>query len=259
MHRLTPAERAVLQPLFATAEDSILISCFTGWFGEAFADDRTAPRIGGIFVADFGMVAGDAAHPQAHDLLDCVPSNRLCILIPHEACWEAVIEAHFGTRAQRIERYATKKEGDVFDRNHLQELVDSLPPAYSLVPLDGEWFETALQTDWSRDLCANFQDASDYAARGLGVLALHQGVPVGGASSYTSYPGGIEIEIDTHRAHRRQGIASACGAALILRALEQGLYPHWDAMTPTSLHLAEKLGYHLSHAYPAYVIQKQGE
>ena len=29
---------------------------------------------------------------------------------------------------------------------------------------------------WSRDLCGNFQDGADFARRGLGVLALRDGI-----------------------------------------------------------------------------------
>ena len=52
---------------------------------------------------------------------------------------------------------------------------------------------------------------------------------VAGASSYTVYDGGIEIQIDTQLKHRRKGLAAACGAKLILECLERGLYPSWDA------------------------------
>lgn len=257
MQQLDVTERQLLRPLFASNEESMLQSCFAGWFGDAYADDAEHPQIGGIYVADFSMVAGNAEHPQAQELLECVAQRNECILVPLETSWEPVIERHFGTRARRIERYATKKEGDVFDRVHLKELTDSLPPEYVLTPIDEALYHQTLQTEWSRDLCGNFKTYEDFLARGLGVVALYHGIPVGGASSYTSYPGGIEIEIDTQRAHRRHGIASACGAALILAALERGLYPNWDAMTPISLHLAEKLGYHLSYPYTAYVIHQQ--
>ncbi len=37
-----------------------------------------------------------------------------------------------------------------------------------------------------------------------------------------------------------------------LRCLDRDLYPSWDAHTPTSLALAEKLGYGFSHGYVAY-------
>ena len=82
------------------------------------------------------------------------------------------------------------------------------------------------------------------------VAALYQGTPVAGASSYTVYRGGIEI--DTRVDFRRQGLATACGARLILNCLERGLYPSWDAHSRASLSLAEKLGYKLDRPYPAY-------
>ena len=88
--------------------------------------------------------------------------------------------------------------------------------------------------------------------RPKGKAALYQGTPVAGASSYTVYRGGIEIEIDTRVDFRRQGLATACGARLILNCLERGLYPSWDAHSRASLSLAEKLGYKLDRPYPAY-------
>ena len=79
---------------------------------------------------------------------------------------------------------------------------------------------------------------------------------VSGASSYSSYKDGIEIEIDTHKDYRRKGLAYACGAKLILACLEKGWYPSWDAHNKASVALAEKLGYHFDHAYTAFEIEK---
>lgn len=77
---------------------------------------------------------------------------------------------------------------------------------------------------------------------------------IAGASSYSRYDKGIEIEIDTREDHRRKGLAYVCGAKLILECLEEGLYPSWDAQNKWSVALAEKLGYHFSHEYVAYEI-----
>ena len=89
---------------------------------------------------------------------------------------------------------------------------------------------------------------------GLGVVIRKDGHLAAGASSYTAYRGGIEIEIDTKKEYRRKGLACACGARLILECLSRGLYPSWDAQNKWSVALAEKLGYHFSHAYDAYEI-----
>lgn len=78
---------------------------------------------------------------------------------------------------------------------------------------------------------------------------------VAGASSYTSYEEGLEIEVDTQPDYRRKGLALSCAAKLILECLERGLYPSWDAANQESVALAEKLGYHLDHAYDVYIIQ----
>jgi GNAT superfamily N-acetyltransferase len=77
---------------------------------------------------------------------------------------------------------------------------------------------------------------------------------VAGASSYTRYQDGIEIEIDTREDYRRKGLAYVCGARLILECLERNLYPSWDAHNRWSVALAEKLGYHFDHEYTAFEI-----
>ena len=76
---------------------------------------------------------------------------------------------------------------------------------------------------------------------------------VSGASSYSSYVRGIEIEIDTREDYRRRGLAYICGAKLVLECLGRGWYPSWDAQNQWSVALAEKLGYHFDHEYVTYV------
>lgn len=85
-------------------------------------------------------------------------------------------------------------------------------------------------------------------------MALHGGKIVSGASSYTVYPGGIEIEVDTRPDYRRRGLARACAARLILDCLNRSLYPSWDAHSQASLALAQQLGYLLDRPYPVYEI-----
>ena len=97
--------------------------------------------------------------------------------------------------------------------------------------MDENQYEKALKGRWSRDLCSQFDGFQDYRRRGIGVCAVENGELVSGASSYTVYSGGIEIEIDTREDRRRKGLALACGAKLILLCLERGIFPSWDAHT----------------------------
>ena len=110
------------------------------------------------------------------------------------------------------------------------------------------------QDRWSRDLVSVFPGYEFYEKHGLGVLLMQGQEILSGASSYTAYNGGIEIEIDTREDCRRRGFAYICGAKLILECLKRGLYPSWDAQNKWSVALAEKLGYHFDHAYQAFEV-----
>lgn len=161
-----------------------------------------------------------------------------------------------GARAAPFLRYAIRKEPDVFDRGWLTDCAAALPEGVVLSPIRAGHVPLLMSQPWSRDLCGNFQDRADFARRGLGVLALWEGIPVAGASSYTVYDGGIEIEIDTRPDVRRLGLALACGARLILDCLDRDLYPSWDAHDLRSVALAEKLGYHLDRPYQAFLLER---
>ena len=84
---------------------------------------------------------------------------------------------------------------------------------------------------------------------------LHEGQLVSGASTYAVYNKGFEIEIDTKREYRGKGLATVAGAKFILESLALNKTPSWDAHDLRSVHLAEKLGYHLSHDYVVYEVE----
>lgn len=71
---------------------------------------------------------------------------------------------------------------------------------------------------------------------------------------FSSYKGGIEIEIDTREDFRKRGLAYICGAKLILECLKRNIFPSWDAHNTASARLAEKLDYYFDYAYTAYEI-----
>lgn len=181
--------------------------------------------------------------------------QNFIIMTARQPEWLALIEKVYKEKAVKVTRFAMKKEPDVFDREKLRSLVQALPDGCTLRRIDRTLYEECRKHDWSRDLVSLYSGYEEYGKKGLGVLALLDGKPVSGASSYSRYEGGIEIEIDTRAEYRRQGLATACGAKLILECLDRGLYPSWDAQNLWSVALAEKLGYHLDHEYTAYEIK----
>lgn len=236
-----------ISELFDGHQDTLILSCLQGHMGYANADNDENPTAAQIVVGDFCFFAG-------------VPSVELAkkaaapIIAPMSADWEPVIEATLSGRVQKGLRYSIKKETDIFDIEKLRAFSQSLDESFQIKLIDKNIYNQAMSESWSRDLCSVFSDFDDYHARGHGVAALHDGKLVAGASSYSVYDGGIEIEIDTNTDYRRRGLATACGARLILECLQRGLYPSWDAHDLRSVALAEKLGYHMDKPYNVYFL-----
>ena len=262
MIEIDKSQGQVLLPLFDGMDDTLILSYAQGHMGRGWADNADNPTCAQILVGAFCFFAGDHQEEDAAALAgnippDCETPWGNILFIPQNEGWGALIEAAYPVHEKCI-RYAIRKEPGCFDRARLQSFIDLLPEGYELEKIGGEHYEETKKHEFSSDFCSQFATAEDYAARGLGVCVLHEGKIVGGASSYTMYDGGIEIEIAVREEYRRKGLATACAARLILNCLDRDLYPSWDAANRESVALAEKLGYHFSHEYDAYSVDLPG-
>lgn len=181
-------------------------------------------------------------------------TQTFMIMVPQNEPWKSLITQFHGEKAKIVSRYAIKKEPHIFDKEKLEKAVASLPKQYTFSMIDEQLYQMCKTESWSADLVSQFSNYEKYHELGIGVVICHENVIVSGASSYSRYQEGIEIEIDTKKEYRRKGLASMCGAKLILECLKRDLYPSWDAQNKSSVALAEKLGYHYSHTYTAIEI-----
>lgn len=239
--------------LFDGWEETLIWSCLQGLMGNAWADRMDAPESAQIVVGDFCYFAGK----PDKELVKNIPSgyaSKSMIMVPKTEDWNEVIEREWGEKCCRRRRYAIKKEGDIFDRQLLERNVEQLPKQYSLKMMDEEAYKDAMAAEWSRDFCAHFKNYDDYAAHGIGCAIYYGEELVAGASSYTYYDKGIEVEIGTKEEHQRKGLARVTASKLILECLKRGKYPSWDARVKESARLAEQLGYHYSHEYGVYIV-----
>ena len=221
--------------------------------GNAWVDETDNPRSAQIITGDFCFIAGVPNIELVKNIPAGFPSK--CIfMIPHNDEWADLIEQTYKDMCCKFMRYALKKENGVFNRDRLRSFIDKLTPEYQIRKIDETLFNKVLAEEWSADLCSQFKDYAEYEKLGIGFAALHNGEIVSGASSYTVYDKGIEIEIDTKSEYRRKGLALACASRLILECLDRGLYPSWDAANKESVALAEKLGYHFDREYVTYGI-----
>ena len=261
-------------PLFEGWQETMIWSCLQGVMGKIYADSQEDPVSAMAVLGDFCFLAGrpdremieyrkggtDGGGPGVRQgknsdrrgLSEVQEQEEFVIIVPRDEGWAELIEEYLSEKVKKTLRYAIKKEPDVFDREKLRGIVDDLPRGYELKMIDEGLFERCGEADWSKSWVEQYEDYDTYRKYGLGVVILKDGEPVSGASSYTSYIGGIEVQIDTREDHRRRGLALVCGAKLILECLRRGWYPSWDAQNRWSVSLAEKLGYHFDHEYVVY-------
>ncbi|WP_053984412.1 GNAT family N-acetyltransferase [Niameybacter massiliensis] len=257
MQQINRIEGYRVSKLFKDWKETLIWSYLQGCMGCGWVDDAEEPKSAQIVVGDFCFLAGEPNIEIVRHIPTDYKSEYL-IMVPQNETWAKFIEDTYLERSFKITRYAIKKEPEVFNIPKLKSYVESLDTSYVLKAIDQEVYEQVMEEERSQDLCSQFTNYEDYAQRGLGFVVLHEGKVVSGASSYTIYREGIEIEIDTHKDYRRQGLALVCGARLVLECLERGLYPSWDAANKASVALAEKLGYHFAHEYVAYAVKCAG-
>lgn len=242
-----------VESLFGEWQETLIWSCLQKVMGEIYADSMEEPSSSMALLGDFCFLAGI----PNEELLLCIPRESKkdsVIMVPQDTMWANLITDTFTDRAKKVTRYAIKKEMNVFDKEKLERVVSSLSQEYSLQMINSEMYHLCRLNEWSIDLVSQFNNYEMFQELGIGVVILKNGEIVSGASSYSRYQDGIEIEIDTKREYRRKGLAYVCGAKLILECLKRDLYPSWDAQNKWSVALAEKLGYHFDHEYLAYEI-----
>lgn len=233
--------------LFEGWRETLIYSCLQKVMGKVYVTDMESPGSAMAYVGCFAFYAGEP-NPE---LVRNKPDGFV-IMTPQNKAWEACIETCF-PEAKKATRYAIKKDTR-FDKEALRNMVSRLPDGYKLKAIDESIYDMCLSNPVTADFVSSFESKEQYLRIGRGMVILKSGRIVAGASSYTRYREGIEIEVDTVEEERRKGLATIVCAALILRCLEEGLYPSWDAQNRNSVRLAEKLGYELDHEYTAYEV-----
>lgn len=248
VHEINDMEK--VEPLFAGWNETLIYSCLQKIMGKVYVDVLEYPKSAFAYVGCFGFYAGE----PNRELVENKPKGFV-IMIPQNEGWADLIEECYPA-AKRVVRYAIKKNTS-FNKKILTENIDKLPDGYELRKIDADIYEQCLSNPVTADFVSTFNNKEHFLSMGRGMVILKKGKIVSGASSYTRYQEGIEIEVDTVFEERRKHLATVVCSALILNCLEEGLYPSWDAQNMNSVHLAEKLGYEYDHEYVAYEVGRE--
>lgn len=248
-------KRIDLAPLFPDFHWNFLpTSILEGQIGQALADDLDDPKTAVLELPalKLSILGGDASGLAGREYLSCLPTPS-GLFLAAEGWGELVEEVHPG-KVWPMTRYAFTSEN--LDREMLQSFIVRLPERYQLAPLDIQLARqlAAEKSEFSVDHLVNFESPEDFVARGFGYCVLEGDQIVCVATTFAICEKGVEIQINTRKKYRGQGLASAVAASLILHSLEQGLVPNWDAATEISAALAEKLGYTPQGTYEMYLV-----
>lgn len=186
--------------------------------GKVYVSDPEQPKSAFAFVGCFGFYAGI---PDKEIVMD--RPDGFVIMTPQNNEWAKLIEECYPL-AKKVTRYAIKKD-TIFDRTMLQNEIKKLPAGYELKKIDADIYDRCLENPATEDFVSAFESKEKYLQMGRGMVILKNGIIVAGASSYTRYREGIEIEVDTIEPERRKHLATIACSALILNCLEEGLYP----------------------------------
>ena len=231
--------------LFGDWPETLIKSCLQKVMGKIYVTDLEEPKSALAFVGCFAFFAGEPDKELvAHNLAGFV------IMTPQNEAWAELIETCWPSAKKGV-RYAIRKDTR-FDIDFLKRMAGTVPEGYELRKIDAEIYDLCLKDPVTRDFVSSFESKEQYLELGRGMVLMKNGNIVSGASSYSRYREGIEIEVDTVPEERNKGLATIVCAALILDCLEEGLYPSWDAQNLISVQLAEKVGYELDHAYTVY-------
>lgn len=236
-----------VKEIFSGWQETMIYSCLQNIMGKIYVTDAQNPISAFAFVGCFGFFAGKLDRE-----LICSKPEGFVIMVPQNEEWSALIEECYPS-AKKVSRYAIKKETK-FDVGTLRTEISKLPPEYELRQIDSVIYDKCLENPITADFVSAFENKEQYLKIGRGMVILKDDKIVAGASSYTRYDKGIEIEADTVESERRKHLAAVACSALILKCLDEGLYPSWDAQNMNSVHLAEKLGYELDYEYIAYEV-----
>ncbi|PGS36714.1 GNAT family N-acetyltransferase [Bacillus cereus] len=255
IHKADSKMKKKLSTVFEGLDSVIIRSYLQGHMGTAWVNNLEKPTVAQIIVGIFAFYAGDPNATETEELLHNLPEDILVIVNTDE--WKERIEtAHKGS-FDKFQRFRFKKNPANLNSNYLKTMLSKLPEEYELKKIDANIAGDPSLHAISEDFTGQFDSIEDYLNRGVGFAILYHGKVVCGASSYSIYDEGIEIEVGTHRDHRRKGLATVASSALILDCLAKGKYPNWDAANLESAELAKSLGYVYEEAYDTYYINNR--
>lgn len=220
-----------------------------GVYGQAFADNLSAPNSGMLCYDGFVLFAGEPSPPTAGEMISSRPPKSA--LIGPSPAWEALIRQLWPNQFRLKQRIAFESPSR-WDRARLQGFIRSIPPGYTLKSITSVDASSFGQLSTSL-VEIDSKTGQSSLARGIG-FGITQGSQFVAGCSGIPAGGKLEFEVQTHPDHAQRGLATAVAAALIQYCLAHDLEPCWDAAHEVSARLGQKLGFANPTPYNVYIL-----
>lgn len=253
MKQLNKEKYYLVEKLFSDERFHMTKSVFQGIEGEIFVDDLDKISYACVLLKSFCFVNGTCNQEKANVFFEWLP-NYARIINPGEE-WEKYTKKYYKDICEVYKRYCMKKVNE-FDKDSLISYINDLDNKYIIKKIDLDLYNK-IQSIGKKSFCTNLGMTFEYEKNGIGYVCLENNDIVGVVTSNIIYDKEIEINIKVNPEKRRQGIAKAISAKLILECLKLGCYPNWDAANDNSLNLAKQLGYEMNKPYNVYLIRKK--
>lgn len=223
--------------------------------GSCWCDDAEVPSSAVLLCGDFAVCAGSCGS-QAEALLKTAvaASNSSELIICGDEGWLALADRVLDRQLTIGQRWAFDPDIQPHD-DHLIKLLRAVP-TLRFHMITGQLIAWCRKQAWARDFVSCYATDADFEQHGCGMLAEIDGELAVGASSYVSYAGGMEVQVQTCDGFEGRGYATAVAAALITYAHRLGLKANWDAANAVSAHIAQRLGYVCTGAYEVRILKR---
>lgn len=223
-------------------------SVLDGVMGKAYVDNIEKPKIAFLVVRSYCFISGNMSKNLLRKVIDkyfkdykLIPSDSIAIKI----------EEIYNNDLEKFERYSLKKDV-TFNEDKLNYMINNLDNKFRVLQIDED-----IANDIKKTKFINITD--DYKNNGIGFYCAYNNEVIGVASSNIFYKNGIEVNIKVKEEYRRNGIAQAMAAKLILECLNRNKKISWDAANINSLKLAQKLGFEYDSTYNIYMFKKKAK
>lgn len=229
--------------------------------GRVFCDDLDDPRCAVMLVAnDYVYLVGDPTPADIQDMVEEIPSNvgmdDFEIFCPRNTAWIAALYQVFGDRLKRDGyEYFTFTNTKI---EWIQSWQARVPRGMRVERMDADLAKQA-EEKLGVATAETWGSVVRFVDDGFGfVVMAENGDLAGGITTYGVGEGMAEIDIATHKAYRRRGLATLMGCVFVDHCLSHNLTPSWTANYGNfgSMATARKLGFVDRFILPCFSLSK---